>query len=437
MAELRPFRGVRYNESVVGDLAAVICPPYDIISPSDAQALYHKSEYNFVRLDYGRILPPGADVEEKHTNAAAILDEWFTKGVLRRDEKPAIYLHHHTFAFQDNSYCRRSLTAAVRLADWNQGIILPHEATRKRDRSDRLNLLWAISANTSPILTLFEDGGEIAPLLAAAAGEPPLASLVGDDESRHEMWAINDPEVINRIAAALAGRPLYIADGHHRYESALNYQRERQICAGTTTGDEDFNFVMMNLVDFADPGLIVFSPHRLLRGISRAALNDFYPKLAALFEIEVLPLEVPDFWQQLDFQLATDNTNEVRFIMLGLDAKRFHVLRLRDSTAADQMMPRFHGELYSKLAVSILDDVIIGKMLGLTSDSEEGVLAFDHDKRDTVEKVLGHEYQLGFLLGPIDAGLVKKMADGGERMPRKSTYFHPKPPSGLVFRRID
>ena len=436
MAEIRPFRGVRYNEQLVNDLASVVCPPYDIITPQMAQELYHRSEYNFVRLEYGRQLPPGTDTTERHAGSAATLEHWLEQGVLKVDEKPAVYLHEYTFTFQGKTCRRLSVTAAVRLTDWDKKVVLPHEATRKKAKSDRLDLLWALGANTSPVLTLFDDKN-VSSLMAAEAQKAPQARWSTADGENHKIWVVTDPHVINQISVSLADKPLYIADGHHRYESALNYQRERRACSGEVSGDEEFNFVMMTLVDFADPGLIVLSPHRLVRGLGQTTLSELKSGIASLFDIGELPLNAPDIWQQIDTFLAAGRTDRTRFVLFGLEPERFQMLTLRDFTAAKQMMPYFHGELYSQLSVSIFDHVILKKILGMPNDAEEAFLTFDHDKRDTIARVSEQEYQLAFLLGPIKAGLVKMMADGGERMPRKSTYFHPKPPSGLVLHRLD
>jgi uncharacterized protein (DUF1015 family) len=193
---------------------------------------------------------------------------------------------------------------------------------------------------------------------------------------------------------------------------------------------------MMTLVDFADPGLIILSPHRLVRGLSKVTLNELRAKLELVFAVDELPLSTPDVWQQVDSLLADDNASQASFVLFGLLPERLLVLKLRNLNAARQMMPYFHGELYSKLSVSILDHVILEKMLGL-GGSDEASLTFSYDKQEAVERVLDQEYQLAFLLSPVKAETVKAIADGRERMPRKSTYFYPKPPAGLVFRRLD
>ncbi len=437
MAEIRPFQGVRYNEHLVNDLSTVICPPYDIITPHLAQELYHRSEHNFVRLEYGRLLPPGASTDERHAHSAAILEQWLKLGVLKIEKRPAIYLHDHSFTYLGKKYKRRGITVAVRLAEWAQMVIRPHEGTLAKPKDDRVNLLWTLGANTSPILTLFDDREEqVASRLALEAQKQPLISLDTDTGESHNIWAITAPEVIEQISASFNRKPLYIADGHHRYESALTYQRERRACSGAASGNEGFNFVMMTLVAFTDPGLIVLPPHRLVRGIPKAILTELRSRLKSFFEIEELPLSMPGVWQQVDALLGGDDTNQVRFILFGLSPGHLMVLKLHDFGAVRQMIPYFHGELYSKLNVAVLDHVILEEILGL-SISEETSLAFSYDKQEAVGKVSDQEYQLAFLLSPVKVEEIKAIADAGERMPRKSTYFYPKPPAGLVFRRLE
>ncbi len=437
MAEIHPFRGVRYNQLLVKDLAGVICPPYDIITPQLQQELYHRSEYNFVRLEHNRELPQDTVTDNKYTRSAATLERWLGQGVLVADEAPAIYLHDHYFNHKGKEYRRRSIIACVRLEGWDEKVVRPHDGTLVEHTNDRLSLLWVYQANTSPILALFEDQGQqVSSLLAAQEQSQPIVSSRDTCGERHNVWAITDPEVIDQICHSLAHQPLYIADGHHRYESALTYQRERYACSSPVSGDEAFNFVMMELVDFSDHGLIILPPHRLVRGISRATLSELMTKLRSFFEIEELPLNIPDVWQQVDDLLVAGETNEVRLVLFGLAEGRLLVLRLRDFTAANQMMPYFHSELYKRLDVDIVDNVILEKLAGLSSGSEESTLSYSYDGEDAVNRVLEQEYQLAFLLSPVNVEVVKAIADAGDKMSRKATYFYPKVPAGLVFHRL-
>jgi uncharacterized protein (DUF1015 family) len=427
---------VRYNQSLVNDLSAVICPPYDIISSHLQQELYRRNEYNFVRVEFGRELPQDTSLENKYTRSAATLQEWLRSGVLKYDEAPAIYLHDHHFIHHGKQYKRRGIIACVRLEEWDKMVIRPHEGTQALASGDRLSLLWACQANTSPILGLFEDRDrQVSSVLTAQEqGDPVISSVTPDGES-HNVWAITEPDIIARICGSLAHKPLYIADGHHRYESALTYQRERHACSSFASGDEAFDFVMMTMVDFSDPGLVILPPHRLVRGIAKSSLQQLGGNLESFFEVERLSSSGPDSWQYVDDLLTQEKTNQVRLAVFGL-AEGPLLLTLRDPAAASQMMPYFHSELYKRLDVSIVDHVILEKLLGLGSEREEANLGYSYDRLDAVSRVLDQEYQLALLLSPTRAEVVKAIADAGDRMPRKSTYFYPKPPAGLVFHRM-
>ncbi len=438
MAEIRPFRGVRYNQKLVGDLASVICPPYDVITPQMEEELYHRSEYNFVRVEHSRQLPQDTTTDNRYTRSAATLEQWLKLGVLNIDEAPAIYLHDHYFTYQGKQHKRRGIIASVRLEEWDKGVVRPHEGTLAEPGSDRLSLLWALQANTSSILALYEDeNGRVSSLLVREERGQPVISLNTADGEAHSIWAVTDPGVINQICAGLARQPLYIADGHHRYESALTYQREKQSCASSFSGEEGFNFVTMTLVSLADPGVVILPPHRLVRGISKASLRELPAELRSLFEVEELPLNMTGVWQQVDALLAEKDTGQVNLVLFGLDSEHLLLLRLRDFTATSEMMPYFHSDLYKRLDVSIIDHVILEKMLGLGGGGEEAVLAYSYDKREAVDRVLNGEYQLAFLLSPIKAEMIKAIADDGDRLPRKSTYFYPKMPAGLILRRLE
>jgi len=190
---------------------------------------------------------------------------------------------------------------------------------------------------------------------------------------------------------------------------------------------------MMTLVDFADPGLVILPPHRLIRGLSSSRLNSLMDKLNLFFDIKEIPLSTPKIWQRID-ELVTE-ADRIRLVLFGLEAGQLLVLTLRDLTAAGQMMPYFHSEVYKRLDVSIVDHVILEELLGLSS-GEEARITYNYERQETVNRVLAGEYQLAFILKPVTAGVIKAIADAGDRMPRKSTYFYPKVPSGLVFYRL-
>ncbi len=433
MAEVRPFKGIHYSKSLIKDWSTVICPPHDIISPQQQEELYRNNEYNFVRLEYGRTLPDDTVTDNRYTRSAATLNEWLKKGVLETDKTPTIYLHDHLFTLEGKEYKRRSIIVRVRLEEWDKMIVRPHESTTAQMKSDRTSLIWALQANTSPILAMFEDRQQqiYAQLPRHAQRLPLITSRIVNGEG-HSMWAITDTAAVNQISKILADQPLYIADGHHRYESALAYRNDKK--ASNKSGDAPFNFVMMELVDFSNSGLKILAPHRLVKGISQATLDGLMPKLEEFFEIEKVPLNAAEIRKQVnDFFTETGG---VRFALIGQTAGILLKLKLRDLPAVSKIIPGAHSELYKKLDVSILDHLILEKALGMNAEGDKTGLAYSHDLSDVVNRVSNGEYQIAVLLSPVKPETLKAISDAGDKMPPKSTYFYPKSPSGLVFNRL-
>ena len=234
MAEISAFQCIHYNRARCADLGGVICPPYDVIPPQMQQALYERDEHNYIRLEASRELPQDSPGSNRYTRARATLDAWLTEGVLETDIKPALYVHDHEFTQYGRRFRRRGLTVLVRLEEWDRMAVRPHEGTLKKPKGDRLSLLWALEANASPIFSLYHDPEKsIQPLLeAATAREPRLEAADADGES-HTVWAVDDEKAIAEICARLAPMPIYIADGHHRYESALAFRNEKRVYVPT------------------------------------------------------------------------------------------------------------------------------------------------------------------------------------------------------------
>lgn len=436
MAEIQPFRGVHYNESRIKNWSEVICPPYDIISPQEQQELYLKSEYNYIRIESGRGLPQDTATDNKYTRSAGLFHQWLEEGVLRTDDTPSLYLHDHYFLRRGKQYKRRSFMSRVRLEEWDKMVVRPHEGTLTEARGDRLSLLFAMQANTSPILAMYEDKGiQITSILENQAQQQPLFRAKMDNSEQHEMWVINDMTAIEKIQKLLSNRPLYIADGHHRYESALAYRQEQQIYSGSDSGNEAFNYVMMSLVEFSDPGLMILAPHRLVRGIPKSNIDELYSKLKAFFTIEEIDLKHPEIWVRIEDILA--HTRIPRIVLFGIDGDSLYILTLSNREEVSKMMPYFHSEIYKNLDVSIVDHIILENLLALNSEKEKDSLAFSYDMHDAVDKVRNQEYQLALLLSPVRPEMIKSISDAGDKMPRKSTYFYPKSPSGLVINRLD
>ena len=440
MAEIRPFRGVRYNQRRVNDLAAVICSPSDNLTPEWQTGLYLRNDYNFVRLDACMDTSEGMDEAAKWQKAAVTMEEWLAKGILQVDDVPSIYLHDYYFNYLGREYMRRSIIAIVRLEEWDSMIIRRHEKVLPELRLTKLIQFRALQANTSPILAFHRDReGRIAATLSSLKLDKPIISFSSDIDGRHVMWAITEPDIITQIADSLAGEPVYLADGHHRYEGALAYRKEKQASSSSISGDEACNFVMMALSPISDPGLIVLPFHRLIRGIPDEVLGGLKSRLKDVFNVEEWPLDASGIWQKIDNLLDArdpDKSEEIAMVIFGLTGDKLTVLRISDFDALDEVMPSSKSDLFKRLDVSIADRFIIEKMLGITGDRKEKLLAFSNDRPDAIGRVLKGEYQLALLLRAPKKKQIIAVSDAGETMPPKSDRFYRKSPTGLVFYRL-
>jgi uncharacterized protein (DUF1015 family) len=407
---------------------------YDIIPQEQREQLYNLSEYNFIRLEAGRELPQDTQNDNKYTRSAEILNKWIKNGILQQDKKPAIYVHDHFFIYKGKQYKRRALITRVRLEEWDKMIVRPHESTLAEAKSDRLSLLWAIQANTSSILSLYQDkSGTLKDIIESQTKRSPNMDLPISGIEGHRVWAIDDPDSIKQFRSQLKDQPLYIADGHHRYESALNYHRQKRR-TGKWSNEEAFDFVMMTLVDFVDPGLLILPPHRLVRGVNKSIVDGFRQKLTLFFDISEIPFFKNNSWDALDTQIK--EYNETVLVLYGISTESLLVLKPKNLDELFPMMPQFHTELYKRLEVSIIDHVILENLLALSNDKDKYNLGYCYDRLDAVNRVISGEYQLTFILTPIKAEVIKGIADINDKMPKKSTYFYPKVPAGLILNRL-
>jgi len=425
LAEICPFPGIRYNQEVVGDLASVICPPYDIISPEEQRAYYQRSDYNVVRLEHGMESPEDTEADNKHSRASITFNQWLKDGILQDDPVPSFYIHEHTFTYQNTRKRRLGLIACVRLEPWENKVVFPHESTVSGIKSDRLELMRACSANFSPLLGLYEDPGQrVTKLLISHTKRKPLIGFTEAGEM-HKLWLSNEPEFVQRISHFLAPKPIYIADGHHRYETALTYRDEIQQSTSLRNSDAAFNFVMMTLVSFSDPGLIALPVHRLVHGIPSQTLAGFRNQLETFFDMESLPLD----------KTGLPEVRGATTSVLGLEPGSLTTLRLRQSASLNNIMPEGHSEVYKKLNVSIVQHLITENLLG-SSGKADGI-AYTPNAEQARSRIENGEYQLAFLLNPIPVTTIKAIANANDKMPGKSTYFYPKLPTGLVINRLE
>jgi uncharacterized protein (DUF1015 family) len=427
MAEIRPLRGFRYH---LTDLAAVITPPYDVITPEMQARFYARHPLNSIRLELGRDEPGDDALANRYTRAAADFARWRLTGDLREDDAPTLYVYQQQFSINGQAYTRTSLLARVRLVPWEAGVILPHEHTLAKPKSDRLRLLRACAANLSPIMAMFDDPKKtVGKLLAKGTKGAPLADCTDDAGERHLLWAVTDPAAIERLAAALAPGKLYIADGHHRYETALAYRDEVAEVHRGLTPDDAANFVLMALVATNDPGLVVLPTHRLVRGLSAM-------RLAAL------PQVLADNWTVEDLARATAQDLVAHLAAAGADgtiaavvaiADRRWLLRLSPA-GAERLRATGESAAWQKLDVAAVHELIVDAALGIPRDAvetSEGI-TYTRDPAEALAAVAAGTAQVAILLNPTRPDQVRDVAATGGRMPQKSTYFYPKLITGLV-----
>jgi uncharacterized protein (DUF1015 family) len=438
MADMHAFKGTRYNPDVTKDLAQVICPPYDIISFKQQNELYQKSEHNFVRIEYNKETPQDTTLDNRYTRAAANIKNWLKTGILRTDSEPALYFHEHHFTSLGKRYMRKNILSLVKLEEWNTQIIRPHENIIPKAKSDRMSMLRACQANTSTILSMYSDANKvISDLLNNEKKNPPIIDVVDENAEKHLVWAVTNTSAISKIQQVISEQPLYIADGHHRYDSALTYRNERLKEGNFHTGKEGYNFVLMNLFDFADPGLVILPTHRLLKGAPNEIMENLKVKLIDFFDIEEIPISNSTVWEYFDAQFSGLNrfSKQVKLALYGLEPDKLMILTLKSLDAINQFMPSGHCDAYKLLDVSLVDHIILEKLIGFVKDSDNMTLDYNHDRIEAINQVKNMQFQLAFILGAVDPKSIKVIADNGDRMPRKSTYFYPKAPAGLVFHR--
>lgn len=440
MADVQPFCGLRYNVELIKDVTAVISPPYDIISEEEQKAYHQQSPYNVIRLEAGEEFPSDSMLDNKYTRAASTLESWLKEGVLIREPASAFYIFQHRFAQETGIEERWGLTARVRIARHGSNAARPHESVMEDRILDRLKLLRVARTNCSPIMALIDHSRDnFTKLLTETARAGPDLTAMDHEGVIHNMWVIREEKSIARITSWCAKKAIYIADGHHRYETAAAYERDKKAADPYWSGDEPFNFVMMTLIGGNDPGLIALPTHRLLKlpdGAAAAHMSSLAGNLDRLFHIEgVEPqganrTEAVKAWLRA---LAKQGRRRATFGVYGLVKDRLAVLHPRRKAKLQSLMPRERSREWKSLDVSMLHWLVLRQMLGVDTPQKEAAwLQYTRDPVEATELVDAGKCHLAFLLNPIPVPRILAVADAGERMPPKSTYFYPKLPTGLV-----
>ncbi len=431
MADIRPFRGLRYDAARV-DPALTIAPPYDVISREQQAALYDRSPYNIVRVEYGEQQPADTAANNRYTRAAADLTAWQRDGILVRESEAALYAYRVEFEHDGKRYIRQHYFGLVCLEEWDKGIVKPHEHTLSGPKADRLELLRATRAQVSPVYCLYraKDGGSASPV--QIAGDALYDIQV--DGQRHVLSAITDPAAIGRIAAQMQRSDVYIADGHHRYETALRYRDEVRADVPSWSGDEPENFVLMALTDAGDPGLLVLPTHRM---VNPPSVPNDRAALLGMFDLRDITAHVGDATNILDL-LASAGKGTAAFIAAGLEPDRVHLLTLRDRGAIERLMPAGQPEAWKQLDVSVLQFGILSHVFGVDDAAlaAGNAVTYTQNAGTALSAVREGQVGIAFLLNATPVEQVLAVADVSGRMPQKSTFFYPKLPTGLVMNSL-
>ena len=423
----------------VGSLSQVVAPPYDVIDQELQQHLYDLSPYNFIRLELARPEPGASSGESVYQQAATLYRDWIVQNVLQREPDPALYVYHQIFDSEGKTYTRRGFLTCVGLVRFGEGEIYPHEETHAKAKDDRLKLTSACQANLSPIFGLYPDPQNSAQSVLEdhVRGMPAIEA---EDHLGvvHRLWPVTDAMVISQVSSLVESKSMFVADGHHRYETACNYRDQLSRDSSGLPSDHPANFVLTMLMSMDDPGLIVMPTHRLFHGIEKLTSDQLIQKLSVAFDCQVVdhgPSAAESVWRQIE------ELNDQGVFGLYTAQDQTWVLVIANSKTSD-IMQQVAGEQSSdwrSLGVAILHRLIIDRLLGLQGHPKP---TYVHLVKEVVDGLNGRlegqlDYSLAALVMPATVEDVRKVSLNGERMPAKSTYFYPKLLSGLVVHPLD
>jgi uncharacterized protein (DUF1015 family) len=429
MADIRAFRAYRYDLGRVGALSDVVAPPYDVIDPALQDALYRRSPYNVIRLILNKEQPGDTETDNRYTRAAAALRSWLAEDVLRQDSARGLYVCHQEFEVEGRRHTRKGFLARVRLEPFGTGRIYPHEETMAGPRADRLRLFHATAMNLSPVFGLYPDPeNAVMARLDAAVGRALPLEATDHLGTVSRLWPVTDQHAVSAVSSLLFDRPVFIADGHHRYETGLRYLEERRAAGEVRDAEAPANFILMMLVGMADPGLSILPTHRLVRGVGDLTAGQLAAALGEHFAVERVgsgEAGAREAWERLEIDGGQS--------LLGFGTIAdgvWQTARLR-STAMDRLA-RDHSADWRGLTVSVLHVLVLDHLLaGKAGGKPE--CRYVHLLREVTEATAARDCQLAVLVPPAGMGDVERIAGNLEKMPPKSTYFYPKLLSGLVF----
>ena len=427
MAIIIPFKGIRYNPAKV-DVNQVVTPPYDVIDASSQEKFYEINPYNVISLELGKTQPNDTDNNNRYTRAAGYLKEWLDSGVLTHDGKPSLYLYEQKFDAKGEQKVRSGFISGVQANDYSKGEVLPHEETLPKHKADRLNLMKATHANFSPIFGLYADPEHTIEkaLDRAKGGRKPDIEITDTQGVINRLWVISDENTLQTVVNQMAAKKIFIADGHHRYETAVNFGKEM-----AAEGKTGFDYLMVCLVNLYNEGLVVFPTHRVVKNLTNLDVNNLIQGLQEDFIVEEQPGDT-----QLDDFIAKLETKGQSSPSFGLytNERKYYLLSLRDVTMLDTLHLEGRSAAWRRLDVSILHTLILEKLLSIGSQqrADESNLVYVRDEDTSKDFVDNGTAELVFFMNSTKVEEVTDIATGEEKMPQKSTFFYPKVITGVV-----
>jgi len=434
MATVKPFKGIRYNTDKL-NISKVVTPPYDVISEEEQDAYYACDPYNIIRLILGKHLKGDDQTKNRYSRALECYTTWQDDDYLFRDDQPALYLSSMDFSIENKQFKRYGLIALVKLENFETGVVKPHEKTFSNVKSERLKLMIACQANFSPIFSLFPDNDRsvLDTLLHSVDNQPPELAFDDDKNQSHKLWRILNPDVHAKIEEAMSDKPIFIADGHHRYETALQYLSYLEQKQGKLPENHPARYIMMYLASMDDPGLVIRPAHRQITTVPEKHLQTFINKVTQYFDVKTLPFDtnsrsdvLAQFINELTegkdlHRLGTYYKNHSAFILLTLKPGIMNNEREIPSALRD-------------LDVTLLTQIIFERILEMDQKSldDENQITYTTSIEQAINKVDQGKCDMVMLLNPTRIDQVEAVANAGLTMPRKSTYFYPKVITGLV-----
>jgi uncharacterized protein (DUF1015 family) len=432
MADIRAFRGYRYDLGRVGSLCDVVAPPYDVIDAALQQALYDRSPYNVIRLILNKEQPGDTEADNRYTRAAGALRAWLSDDVLQQDSARSLYVYEQEFAVETTRYRRKGFLARVRLEPFGKGKIYAHEETMPGPKLDRLKLFRATHMNLSPVFGLYPDPeGAVNRELDRAVGRNLPLEAVDHLGVVSRLWPVTDQHAVSAVAGLLGPKPVFIADGHHRYETALRYLEERK-AAGEVREEDPANFILMMLVSMSDPGLAILPTHRLISGLPGWRAEQLAGLLSAHFELETVGTGekgARDAWELIEADGGQD--------LLGFGTVADGVWQTARLKSPQEMarLAAGHSPAWRGLAVAVLHALVLDGLLGPAANAKPEC-RYVHLLDEVLEATADKRCQVAALAPPATMAHVEQIAGNLEKMPPKSTYFYPKLLSGLVLNSL-